>query len=67
MDLWNIGFGLLITGIAIPGICALYKFVLTPVDWYWRISLIFVMAGILVLLASAIKEKVQATPPEREV
>ena len=66
MDLWKVGFSLLIIGIAIPIGYGLYQFVLTPIDWYWRVSLLFVIAGILVLLASAVQDQLKSTPPEEK-
>lgn len=66
MDLWKIGFFLLIMGIAIPIGYGLYKFVLTPIEWYWRISLLFILAGIATLLVSAIHDKLQSASPEEK-
>ncbi|KXA98036.1 hypothetical protein AKJ37_01645 [candidate division MSBL1 archaeon SCGC-AAA259I09] len=66
MNLWKIGFALLIVGIAIPIGYGLYQFVLTPIDWYWRISILFIIAGIITLLASAIQDKTQSTTPEEK-
>ncbi|KXA99477.1 hypothetical protein AKJ40_03025 [candidate division MSBL1 archaeon SCGC-AAA259M10] len=66
MDLWKIGFALLIIGIAIPIGYGLYQFVLTSIEWYWRISILFIIAGIVTLLASAVQDKLRSTPPEEK-
>ncbi|KXB05777.1 hypothetical protein AKJ49_00055 [candidate division MSBL1 archaeon SCGC-AAA382A03] len=66
MVLWKIGFALLIVGIAIPIGYGLYQFVLTNMAWYWRISILFVVAGVITLLASAIQDQLQSNPPEEK-
>jgi len=64
MDLWKLGFGLLIVGLAIPIGYSLYQFVLTPLEWYWRLSVLFIIAGVLILLVSAIIDRIGETKPE---
>jgi len=64
MDLWKLGFGLLIVGLAIPIGYGLYQFVLTPLEWYWRLSVLFIIAGVLILLVSAIIDRIGETKPE---
>lgn len=66
MDLWKIGFTLLIVGIAIPVGYALYQFVLTPLEWYWRLSFLFIIAGVFILLISATLERLKETKPEEQ-
>ncbi len=66
MDLWKIGFALLIVGVAIPVGYGLYSFVLSSIDWYWRLSVLFIIAGVLTLLASAILDKAKSSPPEEK-
>ncbi len=66
MDLWKIGFTLLIVGIAIPIGFALYQFVLTPVEWYWRLTILFILAGLIVMLMAAIKDRASSTKPEEK-
>lgn len=66
MDLWKIGFALLIIGIVIPIGYGLYEFVLAPIKWYWRLSALFIIAGVLTLLASAIWDKSQSSAPEEK-
>ncbi len=67
MNLWNIGFAFLAVGIAIPAVYALYKFVLSPIAWYWRLSIIFILVGLVFLTASAVKDRLEASPPEEKV
>lgn len=66
MDLWKMGFALLIIGIAIPIGYILYQFMVAKIDWYWSLSVLFIVAGILILLASAIRDKVQSSEPEEK-
>lgn len=66
MDLWKIGFTLLIVGIAIPIGYSLYQFVLTPVEWYWRLTILFILAGLIVMLMAAIKDRASSTKPEEK-
>ena len=66
MDLWKFGFALLIIGIAIPIVYGISQFILYPAEWYWRLSIIFIVAGIVTLLASAIHDRLQSTSPEEK-
>lgn len=66
MDLWEIGFSLLVIGIAVPIGYGLYQFVLTPVDWYWRLSILFIIAGIITLIGSAVQDKLESSLPEEK-
>ncbi|MFO8109606.1 MAG: hypothetical protein R6U17_03655 [Thermoplasmata archaeon] len=66
MDLWRIGFSLLIVGIAIPLGYGLYQFVLTPVAWYWRLTILFIAAGLMVMIVAAIKERASSSKPKEK-
>jgi hypothetical protein len=67
MKVWHIGFVLLAAGVAIPVIYGLYEFVLVSVPWYFRLSVLLVLAGVVVLLASAIRDRMNEETPERRV
>lgn len=66
MNQWKVGFALLIIGIAIPIGYGLYQFVLTPIEWYWRVSILLIIAGIITLLGSAVQDKFKSTTPEEK-
>ncbi len=67
MNLWNIGFGFLILGVAIPIAYGLYEFVLASIPWYWRLSVVSFLAGLTLLIVSAISERARSEPPEQKV
>jgi membrane protein implicated in regulation of membrane protease activity len=67
MNSWHVGFALLVLGVAIPVGYGLYEFVLTPVPWYWRLTILCILAGCLVLLASAIRDRLQMPTPKEKV
>ncbi len=66
MNLWHIGFALLVIGVGIPVVYSLYKFVLASIPWYGRLSIICVVVGCIVLLAAAAKDRMQAPSPEEK-
>ena len=66
MDLWKLGFLLLIIGVGIPLMYGLYSFVLASVAWYWRVSVIFVVSGCIALLAAAVRERMESEIPEEK-
>ena len=66
MDLWNVGFAFLAAGVAVPIVYALYKFVLTSIPWYWRLSVILVLSGVVILAASAAKDRTEDSSTEEK-
>jgi hypothetical protein len=67
MKLWYLGFGLLSVGIIIPVMYGLYEFVLASVPWYLRLSVILILAGVLILMASAVRDRISQETPEQRV
>ena len=65
--MWQIGFALLALGVAIPVGYGIYEFVLTPLEWYWRLSVLSIAAGCIILLASAIRDRLNMPTPKRKV
>lgn len=66
MNLWHVGFALLVIGVGIPIVYSLYKFVLVSISWYWRLSIICIILGCVVLLASAVRDRMQSPSPEEK-
>lgn len=66
MDLWKVGFALLMVGIGIPIVYGLYHFVLESIPWYWRLSAISVVGGCAVLVIAAFKERMESETPEEK-
>ncbi len=68
MDLWKIGFALLIIGIAIPAGYGLYQFIITDwsIAWYWALSITFIIGGSIFLMIAAILDKLKSTTPEEK-
>lgn len=66
MSSWKIGFALLIIGIAIPLGYGLYQFALSSIDWYWSLSILLIIAGIITLLTSAIIDTIRSPKPEEK-
>lgn len=66
MDLWKIGFALLAIGIAIPSGYALYRMLSSSMEWYWILTVILIIGGILVLLAAAIRDAISEPIPEEK-
>ncbi len=66
MNLWNLGLVLLAIGFAIPVAFAAYEFVLTPLEWYWRLSIISLAAGLIILLTSAVLDRLKMRTPKRK-
>jgi len=67
MKLWYLGFGLLMVGITIPVLYGLYEFVLASVPWYLRFSVILILLGVLILMASAVRDRINQETPEQRV
>jgi membrane protein implicated in regulation of membrane protease activity len=67
MKLWTVGFALLAVGIGIPVMYGLYEFVLASIPWYWRLSVLLIVVGFLVLLVSAIRDRIRQVTPEQKV
>ena len=65
MKVWHVGLALLAAGIAIPVMYGLYEFVLASIPWYFRLSVLLVLAGVLVLMASAVRDRMNQETPER--
>jgi hypothetical protein len=65
MKLWHVGLALLAIGVAIPLFYGLYEFVLASIPWYLRLSALLVLAGCLVLLGSALRDRMGQEPPQR--
>lgn len=66
MDLWKIGFSLVIMGIAIPVGYAIYQFALEPIGWYWALTIMLMIAGVAVLLIAAIMDRLKEVKPEEK-
>jgi len=60
LNLWKAGFILIILGIAIPIAYGIYKLALVGIPWYWSLSIFLILSGSIVLLASAIKDKISS-------
>lgn len=67
MNFWIVGFALLAVGIGIPIAYALYEFVLASIPWYWRLSVICILAGVLVLMGAAVRERLSEETPQQKV
>lgn len=66
MDLWKAGFFLLIIGVGTPIVYGLYSFVLASIPWYWRLSIISIILGCVVLLTAAVRERLESETPEEK-
>lgn len=67
IDLWKIGFVILLIGIGIPLGIAIYEFALADLEWYWTLSVTLVVLGIIILTVSAIKDRLKSSKPEEKV
>jgi len=67
VNLWTIGFALLALGIGIPIAYALYEFVLASIPWYWRLSAICILAGVILLMGAAVRERLSEETPQQRV
>lgn len=66
MDLWKLGFALLMVGIGIPIAYGLYSFVLASISWYWRLSIISIILGCVMLLIAPVKDRMDSETPEEK-
>ena len=67
VDLWTIGFILLIIGIGIPVSYGIYEIILAEMEWYWSVSITLIAFGLIFLLISAVKERTESSKPEEKV
>lgn len=67
LNLWTLGFIFLIVGIGIPISYGIYEIMLSQMEWYWSVSITLIVFGIILLLVSAIKERMKESKPKEKV